>query len=185
MHTVLLAMFPCMGCGFRIVTACCKYSSSVELLTTMPGCTMDQHVRSYPWTCSASKRRMGACPVRGRKISPYLYTKHKMGAMLKVPQNVALCPPTKGTRTYSNQTSAESLSAGIHAQKNAKKVPKASNAGDAIIVFTWFPRLHVYCRNRLLLHVLIVYMRPRWLGRWSACRSRSISRVQIPPSACS
>ena len=26
---------------------------------------------------------------------------------------------------------------------------------------------------------------PRWLGRWSACLSRSFSRVQVPPSACS
>ena len=27
--------------------------------------------------------------------------------------------------------------------------------------------------------------RPRWLGRWSACLSRSISWVQAPPSVCS
>ena len=27
--------------------------------------------------------------------------------------------------------------------------------------------------------------RPRWLGRWSACLSRSISWVQVSPSACS
>ena len=27
--------------------------------------------------------------------------------------------------------------------------------------------------------------RPRWLGRWSASLSRSISWVQVPPSACS
>ena len=32
--------------------------------------------------------------------------------------------------------------------------------------------------------VYIIAYHPRWLGRWSACLSRSISWVQVPPSAC-